>query len=156
MEITGQLHSPVTCPQRESPWWLPIFVCGFLPLSIDSCMVCVNIADLVDHPCTGRMWQMLFVDSLRTLCNQVSFYYCLNVAAVQLIFIRWVCSGSLLLPIIPYVVFRSCFSSIVHYKVLLGYNWTLFLVCHVQWCNLLNCWFVVFVFEKNCLYPFCC
>lgn len=133
-------------------------MCGFLSLSIDSCMVCVSIADSVVYPyiwqCTGRVWQMLFVDILRTLCNQVSFHYCLHVAAVQLIFIRWVCSGSLLLPVLLYVVFRSCFFSIVHYKVLSGYNCTFFLVCHMCWCNLLYCWFVVFVFDKNCLCPF--
>jgi hypothetical protein len=51
-------------------------------------------------------------------------------------------------PTYPSVVFRSCFFSIVHYKALLDYNWTFFLVCHVCWCNLLHCWFVVFVFEK--------
>ena len=160
MEVTGQLHSPVTCPQRRGPLVTAIFCVWILPLSVDSCMVCVNIADSVVYPsiwhCTGRIWRMQFLDILIILCNQVSFHYCLHVAAVQLIFIRCVCSESLLLPILPSVVFRSCFFSIVHYKALLGYNWTFFLVCHVCWCNLLYCWFVVSVFEKNCLCPFCC
>jgi hypothetical protein len=62
---------------------------------------------------------MRFVGNVRTKCNHICFHCCLHVAAVQFIFIRGICSGSLLLLTLPYFVFRSCFFRIVHCKILL-------------------------------------